>query len=970
MTNPENGRLRGQSRKQYREARARAPEPVSLEDRLRARATPGAIEFVSRVSSPAQRNNLGSRRAQILRGKRYLEDLGIDVSKARETQWIESAKGDFDRVHFEALLGRLSRYETRILAVGTEDRLARNSDDGVKLVNLVKDVEAMIVVGEQPYDPRTPAHHAYLLREIVEAELDNANRAVKSAGSREELARTLSYRRILPTGLCWVAKTDPHYEAMAEQAGIGTDLLSDGALEAHRTNVEKHGALWYVRFDPHKDVYVALQMILRWLFETGSVAAVMEKIRSDPAYPRRGLVPKSTPNTFQRAVPPHWRIPYKGWLEAWLKSEAIFGIYSYSSLAGMREYGKRGLDVFEPGAFPSFLMHADVARVSRILSNVRRPWKEGSYTGPRNDPIPLLRCANLMPDGDVCGRSMSAVYGPKGQYKYVCGDCTVDRKKWGKVHAHVGRFVVALLERLFEPDAMEGVQLAASGDLDRHRAHVESLNARLEALAQKRDGAMDLQAEARAVGNTGMVNSWTRRLESYEADRRQLEQEQTELDQEGHRLQPVPEAALARLKALAGDLPQLLKQARACERAGRGEGIVREIVEALVSEVHVRVLRPTLYQVSLAFPSGETVTGLVTTARTRPTAQERAYIAVALAEGWSPDWIAGQLTRYRKLACAYYQGGSRRGPWAADAVVAVDLVHPDPRPRKRKGIYRTAMELADRVFEPVERVKAAILAGQLGPAEVTAGAFSASPTDNEVARAFRGSGPKRAAAATGWPADQVCTITDLVVESGVRRNTVMKAAGRLGAVAYAPPANTPVLHRERVLLALEPLRMDPDRHVPSDLRHLPAEHWKTRTQLFRELPNQATKEVCRRAPRFSHAPADVYFHASPALVHDVLLGNLPQVLRDGGYGHLRSEDFMHQKELLAFLRERCGAGSPGSLRTAVERGAVLRVEANRPGNHGVYYWVPSEVRQGRSPELVWDWFGGRFPPSPDGASAM
>jgi hypothetical protein len=964
MERTDTSRLRSRTRKTHREARAHEEEPVSLEDKLRSRCGPGAVKFVARVSSTLQEDNRGSILSQLGRSKRYMQNLGIDVSGATDELWVESAKGKIDRVQFEKFIVELSQKATRVVGVGYGNRLTRNSRDGVRLLDTASEVAAMFVVGERIYDPREPDHRAELMAQFVEAERENSKRAIHSADSRDELARNMAYRRILPTGLCWVAATDPNYEAMAEAAGLGTDLLAHDRLASHKTEVKKNGVYWYVLFDPHQDVHTALDLILSWFFETESISAVARRIAEDPAYPRPGMVPVARANTFNPAIPPHWKKPARGWLQGWLKSEAVYGMYSFCSLAGMREYGKQGLDILVPDAFPAFLTHSDLDRVNRILSSLPRPLKRGAYRGPRNHALALLRCANRLPNGEPCGRSMGAFYdGETGRHKYVCGDCQLIWKgERAKVHAHVDGFVLEVLRRVFAPDSMDGFKATVSTETAEHEKRARALEERALRLGSQIGSALDLQADARSAGKNDRVRMWERRLNSYEEQRRGLEEAIRTHERQGRQLRALSEPALSELRSLTGDLERLMAAARAAEVAGTGEGLVRGIVRALTNSVHVRVLVPTLYEVSVEFPSGEQVTGYVSTTKTRPTAQERAYIEEALRDGVSPTLTAKRLTRYRELAPSHYQSGSRRGPWTADAVVAVDMVFPKLKQRKRRGEHASVKELAERVLESEERVIGAILAGSLGPAKVECTHIAACPTEAEIEAAFPASIARRRAAASGWPLDQLITVADLVVETGVRRSTVLRVARSLDN-AFNTAERTPILHRGRMLKALESRRMNPTLHVPAGMRHLPQAHWKTRPQLLRELPSKAAREVCARAPRFSHAPADVYFNVSPEVVREVLAGDMPETLERMRYGHLSPDDFMSQKQLLEFLKSRYGVGSHGSLRTAVRRGTVTKVTAKRPGQGSTFYWVPQEVRNGRNSSVVWEWFGGAFLPS-------
>jgi hypothetical protein len=133
----------------------------------------------------------------------------------------------------------------------------------------------------------------------------------------------------------------------------------------------------------------------------------------------------------------------------------------------------------------------------------------------------------------------------------------------------------------------------------------------------------------------------------------------------------------------------------------------------------------------------------------------------------------------------------------------------------------------------------------------------------------------------------------------------------------------------------------------------------------RSMPVKAAREVWKRAPAFSYCGTR-YHWAGPDLVREVLDGDMPEVLERMDYGHLAIDDFQSQTELLRFLKERYGVGSPGSLRTAERKGTVLRVQATRPGNGGVYDWVPPQVRTGSDPRVVRDWFAGKLPPPANG----
>jgi hypothetical protein len=636
-------------------------------------------------------------------------------------------------------------------------------------------------------------------------------------------------------------------------------------------------------------------------------------------------------------------------------------MYTYSSVAGMSQYGKKGEDIVVHDAFPSFFSARDVEVVDDILTGCRRPWMEGTYRGPRNHPLPLVRCS-LRRDGRVCGHKMGIFYNAAGKYEYVCGSCAIFSRNTAKVHPHIDHLVLDIVESVFRPEAIEYMaRHIDQGSIDVDAA-IADLQKRLRSAEDRLDGAMEIQAEARGAGDHDLAGVWARKVARCREDIAASTKKHLELERERERLATLDARGASAVAALAADFGGLLRAAKLAEQLGQATGVVRKLLAAVTKAVHVRTLMPTLYEVQVEFPSGDRIGGYVTTARVVSSTHEYLFLQDQLARGASPASIAEQLSAGRAAFPSYTTAKSRRGPWSPEAVMGVALAFPDRKPPRARRNAVPISSLAACTEVPLHRVMGAAMAEALGPAVTRNGEICCAPTESELAKAFPEFSIRSAALAAGWPPDDVVTVADLVVEVGAPSRTGIEAlANRLGARVLTT-TGIAVARRSVVVAHLGYTPVPAGNEIPAEHSHLDVHGWRTREQLRREYPAAAVPALCAGSPSFMRENRAVFYHVSPALAQQVLEGDMRTVLADLGYGHLEPAEFMHGHEVIRFLKSRYGVGNPGSLGNAVRKGRVLKVRANRPGMHGAYYWVPEEVRTGSDPAVVSEWMSGRYPP--------
>src|SRR5581483_11851749 len=863
----------------------------------------GVIAY-SRVSSPAQNRNQGSRglqRDQLL----VLEPYGVDISTIEVVECTESAaRPNGDRSGFEYVLGQVRRGKVGVVVVIMADRVARNDHDARRLYDALTASGGLVLITGQFYDPADPAQRFILNIHAVTAEFENMQRSLRLLMSSCALARRLQYPVALPAGLTWACTDDDVYRQAVEAEGLA-DMVAHDALAQHkaRWRNRRNGQQYYVLHDPAPGVFRSAQLRMQWLLETRSIAQVIDRI--DGGYndwPVRGHIPIARTRTYDPDRPPEWvplgamrrdgRIDIAhGTLRQWFLSPALYGVYRFAPAALQRVpqvLHALGTVVDVPDAFPSLSLCQNRQAIIDLFRGTRRPFSKRHDT-PRDHQLAMVRCGAPLPDNSICGLRLFAaphLNGHRTDYQYHSHKCrTRGHGMW--------------LPTGVEDAAIDVIRQAVSPEVLAHALAQVHTREGADAAARKRclDEIAELQSLVRvAVARVEAcgVRGDHRGAEFWEARRFEhatvLEQKDREL-----RGQERDAAKSARLTAddesaireLGTSLDELLAMAASIP------GKRREILAEFHRRVYVWVLGTGFFEIVVEFPGGlriEAVVACGMLVKCRQPAMALAYEALwpwvdrakRRADPRSAEQAARNLAeQWNRLR----RSGS--SPWTARRVWGAALLHhyfdalPDPmreairrrdcphtgRRRLPSGAPRTVLEIAEEAGQSTDGVIAAALAGRLGVASITpnakedVGAAAASTLDlpperasitfaistAHLHRAFPQYAKEEVARSAGWDVDDTVPIEVVIRNFQMSRKACYMGAHRYGVLVsdlsgrlYTRRSMWPRREISSLDAALE--------SGPPAARELDSEYWLNCSELRKQLPRVAYQRALRRAP--------------------------------------------------------------------------------------------------------------------------
>lgn len=786
-------------------------------ERLTEAYNRGARLLIRQSSHIQARNNLGSQDAQRA-AKDWLGSYGFNPDRVEEV-WALGESGQawaerpvFYRVLDDARAGRFG-----ILILPLHSRAGRYDADTLELFDAMAKQGGYILVERQLYDPRD--HNDLLVLKFFSALAEHQARATAlwMSETRLRTAQQLRYRRTLPLPLAW-AVPDDSYRGALLTAGMH-DVLDglDARIAFSGPHSEVDGRVWYPLPIPDAAAYSASSLLIDWFLETHSVAEVCRRVYGEvtpgqeaemeafarlwPAG-RLGTVPRYPyalwlPDQAEKR-PVTWGAVSDTVLRGWLRTPALYGIYSFTPGNDKRmspeDRAARTPAVFVRDAFQGLRPGWEYDRVGELLAHPPRVSKANRAVHAQG-VLPKVRCAHPLGDGSVCGHTLSPT-AVKGTLRYFNPNCM---GRTGHTTEVAGgpllRHVLGVVAHTVHSDAV-GTALAAhriDGTAARRvmaaaQDDVERLGALLAAAEQAEDQNRT-EGKMRAVG----------RARARQADVQSrldiAEKRLAKAQAEGEEIGALGDADGRRIAELAGSLPNLLTA------ASNHPDLLRPILDATVSSIFVRRVALSTFEVDVDFPTGITVRGMLRTAESGLPQAAGAYAHARLAVGVDAAQVSAEIRRARRTKAAV---GAERVVGAATeyALAASDLaaaVAPDTAV--------TLGVLAQVVGETSTTVLGAALGDMLGrawssqtmripdanasvvgapdveaaePGAADGDALLLAPTESQLHAAFPAFAHRDVARAAGWPEQDCVPVVALRTEMALSYRTLIALVGQDG----------------------------------------------------------------------------------------------------------------------------------------------------------------------------------------------
>lgn len=943
----------------------------------------GVVLFIRQSSRAQLKDNKGSGAVQADQPNflRFygVEPKSITVIDARG----ESGQPGAPRPQFDRLKRLCARGQVGVLVLARHDRMGRDSEASNELLDLAKKHNVVLLVGGRVFDPSRSEDLVMLRIQAALAEFENAQRRAWMMLTRHALAKQLRFALSLPAALVWASPSDQDYTKRLAAAGM-SHLVSDVELRKHRAYVERDGRTYYILPYPDRDVWQAAKLMLEWFLETQDLREVLRRICEDPRWPsdRAGHIPTARSYRFDRGAHINWepvvgrsdgRFEKPVWtLANWLKSPALYEIYSYSS--GMAEDQSAPAHslitpVFERGAFPSLGTGEMYDRVMELLSNTGGgAWRGKSYTGPRDHLLPRVVCSALRADGQLCGRRKSVFYQPNGSYQYRSISCG-SRGHASAAPPGIEEVVVDIVLSTLTPQAMREMLVRVRQvreDFDRQRQQQKAEVDRLNRLAE---AATELIQEARAEKKTDAEVRHRKALLGHERKLAEARRTLTDLEFEGEELERLRNGKFQILMSLGENLEELFARARR-------QGEMRSLLSLLTRAVYTRPIGYRTHLVEVEFETGKREGRIVFSGPMPTTQPVRVWAAGRLGALIQHDLEEQTSESETKLRAASDLLASELNerlngevifgtPWTGPRVRTAALHRRfretiDPR----KGDHLTAGEIAAKCDAPAERVWRVALEGKLGPAHMREGVPCFAPTEVELQGQFEEYTRRVLAERTGWPLDDVVRVSELQNHWGwsqteAQRNADRGAGTEFDARGFRWTRRSQV-HIPRSTLAEYLQSLDGDQ---AELAALDPNYWMSLAEATRVLRISSLRiktgaPVVYPAEDVAGMP-EVYVWIGPGVVQK-LFGPFIEDVVANRYPELNAGEFIRRDELLRSLRSRFGYPSDRFLRQAIRRRALKQVLARGDASDHIRAWVhvPTAVRLAQSVETVSGWLNG------------
>lgn len=956
-------------------------------DRIAKLAAQG-VGVLIRVSTAQQRmRSQGSQKFQ--RDQlRYLESFGAPTSNVRIFDARgESARAGAERPIFQQLVTAVKRREVYVVLVSDADRISRNDPDAESLYDALEEIGGLIIVNGEVHDPANSNHRFLLRLRTIIAQYENELRAFRSLTSKSAKARDLALPIKIATGLVWASPEDRDFAERLRAAGMG-DLITEEALAGHKTRARRGGREFFVFPFPDREVKLACELTVRWLYEEGSLTGLLKRIESDPQWPKPGYFPAVGCGIFDPAVIKNCWKPLVGredgrdelsrtMLYEWFQSPSIYGIYAirFPKLRKIsRLAASLGSEVHVEDAFPGFAAAEDQQRIAMLLKNPDRPRIRGSWHGERNHALARVYCNHPMPYDQVCGRKLAAMYNARrpGVHRYLAVACGFRGHRYS-LPSQIDDYVIDIIHSLFETGQLQIELDRIQRSTDADDLDIRTLREEVSDLEAKVTWHDERAFRASRKGDTAGVefheSQHQQALSTLNRKRREAERLQAAEDRD----RGLTDREYEEILQLASDLPELLRRARPIE------GKLREITRELIDRIYTRRVGIGTYQIEVRLHSGYSLARTIIARPIRAPQPVQALAYDRLGAWLSPGSRAtieqenDALSAAEALAAELngFLGARAKPEWTADRVFTAAHMYQATAVTQRTGVYLSPADLAAEYQMPTSRIMAATLLGHLGPVLVQSGEFTICPTREELHRALPIVARSDVAHSTGWPIDDLVTLKRLGRETGWDRYRIERVAERGSGIVTDEAGRrytrrthfrVPTDHEIQCLLAAA-IPQGADRR---------AGEWLTRTQAIDRLPgvNITTFEnhtaVVR--PGFGeNGIATVYIWVDPRVESRVRKPTLEEAVAALELDGVSAEDFYLRRDILANLRERFGIPTNQSWLKAVEAGHIVEVRAQGPKSRrlSTYARIPVEVMTADRVDVVEQFLMGKLEKSPE-----
>lgn len=922
----------------------------SVSEWVRKHAERGILLLVRR-SSKKQEENEGSHDLQ-LNQTRHFARYGITDLPCEILDRIESAKEGREREIVEEMIRRMKEGTLGLIVAGFGSRITRSEVDGARLISAAHAHGVLFMVKGEILNPRDQHQHARLMELIISARLENADRQHLVASTGYELARQGKYRVQLPTSYFWVARGDERYQAMLAKTEFAA-WASEDALKRHKIQPSRSGVIYNALPDPYPDVFRACSLVARWMIETRDPREVLERIRHDPAYPRRGLFPWQPTSQFASAKETEWKPAEARILWVWFRSWGLYGAYHYVPKV-LRSFGEEHEDVHIEDAFPSLLRPEDRAEVLELIRDARREYSANGYEGPRNYALPRLLCSHPDPDGAECGNRLYPTYQREQPFRYM---------GWPKAHgghtkvvaAEVETAVLGIVSDTFDSQSMESaIATLRRGGTDTGarraelRSEIENLDARI------RIGVRN-QEEAELAKDEGARKEYKERVKELTAKRSRLHGELATLDRDASRHRELAAADYEKMRSLARDVPALLREARAIEQAEEERwretgtfdpsrtGLVRRIVGTLVRAVRVRQLARGAYHVEVVFRNGATASRGCFTSPLRCVQPELAWIAHRHAQGMPEEEIAAEIN---DLPGRDY-GREQLAAWTASRIrmALARMVYGEASAAAPEGKYRRIADLARSTGASEEVLRGYGFMGRLGPARVQEGELCFRPSLFDLDRWLPEYARARIARRRRWEIDDVAEVRDDHAGTTCSRTTLRNHA-ESGSFPSARDRIGRLYARVSDMRAIDVALEHALANAPEELQGLDQSRWLRMEQIRQRFPGVSRPTLWKYCKRVHHGRT-AWYYVDEAAEQAFARPTFEEAVAALGDERFRVEDFYTINGLVEELQRRSGRGSVSKMTVLVRNTRVQKVVGWRAATprpyDSVYVHVPAHV---------------------------
>jgi DNA invertase Pin-like site-specific DNA recombinase len=802
-----------------------------------------AILFVRQSSERQRRNNTGSGAIQ-LDELRYITGLGwlesrIEVIDARGES---GCRGGRDKFH--ELLNAVKAGTVGLVVIARQDRLGRREVDNALFQEAARDTGTMILAGGRLYNPASEVDDMMFSMLGKFSEYENRARVRWVMLARWAKARVGQLRINTPTGFVWASPEDPEYVRRLQEAGLGHHLQN---LDQHKVKSQIEGRSYYVLPYPDRDVFRSVELRIRWLLETGSIGALLDRIDSDPEWPQKGKIPVMIGSRWSPNVEPQWRRGprTRRWqtLRDWFRTPVVRGQYWVSApkLASI-SMGAEAAD-FEVrinDAFPACISPEDIPRVDRALATLARPWKQGEYSGPRNNALDVVRCGLTRADCSPCGMRMSPVYSRDcgGSHRYQSMGCHLHGHSAPSIAGKsLDDLVLSTVLARFDPARLRShLSEFALDDLSLTR-EVRELEDEKEGLSKRAKVLTEMEVQARLTGSDEDTSYLARERNRVLGQIASKEEAIAVRRTEAARLRELGQADLNQIFALCENLHSLVHRAQRT-----APGALRALMRELVTAVYFRRISLYVYEVDIEYPTGERETRVAFIREFFVPQAARVWVCGRLEAGAEASEIAAELV---DAPISF-----KKRWWNAERVLTAKYLHEYvPGEALRDGEHLSVTEIA--VDAGVDRAEVFIAAiqGRLGPAIYRNGELHLCPTVHEIHSALPEAARRRVATEQDWPLEDTAFVRDLMCETGLDHSSVKYAAslpGRAGIArdeagrSYTRRSDICIDFATALVKALEGTEFE---HLGSS-----SAHWVRHEDAVSLFPGMSPDAIRRRAP--------------------------------------------------------------------------------------------------------------------------